>query len=70
MTNPVFINAGIFHYRDHYIIYVTRGNTRAWDVVPDPESNGLELRKVKSRADAIRKIDIFFKDKKQVRTLF
>lgn len=56
---PQLINAGVYLYRDHYIIKNVRGDARAWDCFP--MEDGVTLHKCKSRADAVRQIDGFFK---------
>lgn len=57
MSRPVLINAGIYLYRDHYLI--KRRDCRAWDVLP-MDSDGVTRHKSKSREDCVRAVDSFF----------
>lgn len=66
---PALINAGIYLYRDHYLIKNERGDARAWDCFP-VDVEGIRLSKAKSQADAIRQVDSFHKNRKKVVGLF
>ncbi len=57
-----YINAGVYLYRDHYVI--KHRPTRSWTVFPMDEE-GINLSRVKSKPDATRQIDGFHRNRKK-----
>lgn len=62
MTRPSLINAGIYLYRDHYLI--KRRDCRAWDILP-MDTDGITRHKAKSREDCVRAVNSFHKCEKR-----